>query len=59
VKIPKRCRPERRRPWRPPVSRCKVCLREIDDLVKGVCADRAACEERQPGLFSLAGPRDR
>jgi hypothetical protein len=58
VKIPKRRRPERRRPWRPRVSRCKVCLRETEDLVKGVCTDRAVCEERQPGLFSLAAIDD-
>ena len=50
VKIPKR-----RRPWRPPMLRCRVCLREIDDLAKGVCVDRAACEKRQLALFGADG----
>ena len=43
--------PKRRKPWRLPSARCRICLRETDDLVKGVCVDRAACEERQPALF--------
>ena len=44
--------PKADKPWQPRAIRCRACLRETADLVKGVCTDRAACEERQPALFS-------
>ena len=44
--------PKADKPWQPRAIWCRACLRETADLVKGVCTDRAACEERQPALFS-------
>jgi hypothetical protein len=43
--------PPKARPWAPRSSRCRICMHETEQLVKGRCADRAACEERQPALF--------
>jgi hypothetical protein len=34
----------------PKQPQCRVCLLVTDDLRKGVCRDRAACEARQPTL---------
>ncbi len=34
----------------PRPSQCRACLLVTDDLHKGICRDRAACEARQPTL---------
>jgi hypothetical protein len=42
--------PPPRAPRRP---RCRTCLATDVPLERGVCADRAACEERQPPLVDV------
>ena len=32
---------------------CRICLEPGVKLVKGICEDRAACEERQPPLIPM------
>ena len=50
VKLSGRPRPFPRPQPAPAPLQCRICLRVTDDLHKGVCRDRAACETRQPAL---------
>lgn len=51
VKLSSRPAIDRSRPAPAPKEpQCRVCLLVTDDLHKGVCRDRAACEARQPPL---------
>ena len=50
VKLSGRPRPFPRPKPAPAPFQCRICLRVTDDLHKGICRDRAACEARQPAL---------
>jgi hypothetical protein len=50
VKLSGRPRPFPRPKPAPAPLQCRICLRVTDDLHKGICRDRAACEARQPAL---------
>jgi Protein of unknown function (DUF3631) len=50
VKLSGRPRPFPRPKPEPAPKQCRICLLVTDDLHKGVCRDRAACEARQPAL---------
>jgi hypothetical protein len=50
VKLSGRPRPFPRPKPEPAPPQCRICLRVTDDLHKGICRDRAACESRQPAL---------
>jgi AAA domain len=50
VKLSSRPRPFRRPKPEPAPPQCRICMLVTDDLDKGICRDRAACESRQPTL---------
>ena len=51
VKLSTRPTVDRSRPGRAPKpAQCRICLLVTDDLCKGICRDREACEARQPAL---------
>jgi Protein of unknown function (DUF3631) len=50
VKLSGRPRPFPKPKPEPAPHQCRICLLVTEDLHKGVCRDRAACEARQPAL---------